>query len=97
MFGRLKTSSSIDDDGLGTGFLEVWKEMGLSFFLLPHDVLICIECVVYTFTKRYFAVSRKPKDYAEMMQEWSNKGYPGERDLFICRAVLHALSTNSRG
>ncbi|CAM9914998.1 unnamed protein product [Ascophyllum nodosum] len=46
---------------------------------------------------RYFAVSRKPKEYAQMMRQWSAKGYPGERDLFLCRAALHMLSVSARG
>eukprot|EP00752_Nemacystus_decipiens_P014330 g12749.t1 len=41
---------------------------------------------------RYFAVSGCPAEYAELLKQWSAMGYPGERDLFICRAVLHALS-----
>lgn len=33
-----------------------------------------------------------PAEYAALLKQWSIKGYPGERDLFICRAVLHTLS-----
>ncbi|CAM9200608.1 unnamed protein product [Ectocarpus sp. 12 AP-2014] len=41
---------------------------------------------------RYFAVSGCPTEYAALVKQWSAKGYPGETDLFICRAVLHTLS-----
>ena len=41
---------------------------------------------------RYFAVSGCPKEYADLVQHWSKMGYPSERDLFLCRAVLHTLS-----
>ncbi|CAM9291330.1 unnamed protein product [Scytosiphon promiscuus] len=43
---------------------------------------------------RYFAVSGCPTEYAALVEQWSAKGYPGERDLFVCRAVLHTLSYN---
>ncbi|CAM9373565.1 unnamed protein product [Pylaiella littoralis] len=43
---------------------------------------------------RYFAVSGCPTEYAALVKQWSAKGYLGERDLFICRAVLHTLSYN---
>lgn len=48
----------------------------------------CERCLVC----RYFAVSGCPTEYAALVKQWAAKGYPGERDLFICRAVLHTLS-----
>ncbi|CAN0430369.1 unnamed protein product, partial [Laminaria digitata] len=46
---------------------------------------------------RYFAVSGCPTEYAGLVQQWSKQGYPAERDLFLCRAVLHTLSYDRCG
>ncbi|CAM9626949.1 unnamed protein product [Discosporangium mesarthrocarpum] len=43
---------------------------------------------------RYFAVSGKPLEHGAMLQKWGEAGYRGERDLFLCRAVLYTLSFN---
>ena len=40
---------------------------------------------------KYLAVSRAPLEYASLLQQWSQKGYDGERDLFAARALLHVL------
>lgn len=46
---------------------------------------------------RYFAVSGRPGEYASLVRRWSVEGYAGEGDLFLCRAVLHALSFDRWG
>ncbi|CAM9251466.1 unnamed protein product, partial [Phaeothamnion confervicola] len=33
-------------------------------------------------------------EYATVLRDWSRMGYKSERDLFLCRAVLHVLSLN---
>lgn len=46
------------------------------------------------FCCRYFAVSGRPDEYAALVRQWSSRGYAGERDMFLSRAVLHTLSCN---
>ncbi|CAM9224647.1 unnamed protein product [Chrysoparadoxa australica] len=36
-------------------------------------------------------------EYADMIKAWSKQGYGSERDLFLCRAVLHLLALKSPG
>ncbi|CAM9117702.1 unnamed protein product [Choristocarpus tenellus] len=43
---------------------------------------------------RYYAVSGAPREHSSVLLRWSKMGYKGERDLFLCRAVLCTLSFN---
>jgi Golgi to ER traffic protein 4 len=43
---------------------------------------------------RQYASAGAVDEYAQLLQQWSAKGYKSEADLFICRAVLHLLSIN---
>lgn len=46
----------------------------------------------YGLAARHFAAAGEVAEYAQLLLQWSQRGYSSEMDLFFCRAVLHMLS-----
>jgi hypothetical protein len=46
-------------------------------------------------SSKHFTKSSAPKEFANMLAEWSNHGLPSEKDLFLFRAILQTLTQNN--
>ncbi|KAL4139304.1 hypothetical protein PRIC2_002802 [Phytophthora ramorum] len=46
----------------------------------------------FTHAMKHFLHAENPQELAEVVFEWSTKGYPSESDLYLARAVLQLLS-----
>jgi hypothetical protein len=46
----------------------------------------------FVHSAKHFLHAENPKEFAEMLFEWSQQGYPSESDLFLARAVLQYVS-----
>ena len=45
---------------------------------------------------RNYLLAHEPEEYAEMLKEWSDMGFAGERDLFLARAVMRCVGVGSQ-
>jgi len=51
--------------------------------------------VEYSTAHKHYLRARQPEEHAQMLIEWSRKGFKNERDLFIVRTVLQYLCLES--
>lgn len=46
----------------------------------------------YAAAAKFYVQCEHPEDFAAMMSEWAQLGYPGEVDLFLARGVLQYVA-----